>query len=91
MAKEKEADYSQLDDDIERELLEEVLEEKGGVEACLAVGDVYSILREEFNNDILTKFEEDYPDLAFAGHEDDEEEDEDEGEDDGEDEAEPLI
>lgn len=56
-------DYTRLREDVFDAILEEMVEEMGA--KVLTIGDVYSILREELNNDILDKWAETHPEDAY--------------------------
>ena len=62
------ADYSQLDDDLFYELLNEEITLAG----VMSVPGVFDLVAEHYNNAVLELFEERYPETAFP---DDEEED----------------
>lgn len=54
-----ETDYSKATEDQINECLREIVE-KLSVETLLSFGDVYSFLREEYNNEILDLWEKKY-------------------------------
>lgn len=57
-------DYTKLDSELETIIVEDICLEKG-VAWMLALGDVYTLVREELNNEILERFETEYPEKAF--------------------------
>jgi hypothetical protein len=58
------ADYSQMTHEEEHEILRQILDDTYSSE-ILAIGDVYSILREHFNNRILDTWAEENPEKAY--------------------------
>jgi hypothetical protein len=53
------ADWSWVTPDMEYEALGDILDEIG-VEGIMGIGDVYTILKEHFNNEILARLAEDH-------------------------------
>ncbi|KAA1252981.1 hypothetical protein F0M16_19900 [Vibrio cholerae] len=58
-------DYSQMTQEEERYYLLQVLANEG-FNIVTDCGECHSILREHFNNDVLSKFEAKYPQKAFG-------------------------
>lgn len=64
-----EVDYSDMSSDDEHRILSEILQAEkssGSIESILDIGDVDSILREEWNNDIIARMEQDGTDFDTA-------------------------
>ncbi len=64
-----ELDYSDMTSDEEHRILTEILQAEkssGSIESILDIGDVDSILREEWNNDIIARMEQDGSDFETA-------------------------
>jgi len=60
----REPDYSKLDNALFDSLLKKIIDECGS-SYLLTIDGVYDILKETFNNDVLSLFEENYPELAY--------------------------
>ena len=58
------AGYSALTDDEFDEILIEILNEQAA-STFVTIDGIYEILREEFNNTVLERWEQRHPDLAF--------------------------
>lgn len=74
MAKdEQEVDYGSMTNDEFREILEEFVGEEGV--NILSIGDVYTILAEHFNNDVLDRWAERNEERAYPPREEEEDDD----------------
>jgi len=72
MAKdEQEVDYGSMTDDEFRKILEEFVDEEGV--NILSIGDVYTILAEHFNNDVLDRWAERNEERAYPNSKEEEE------------------
>lgn len=60
------ADYSKLDDDMFDGILRDIVT----LPMLWAVPGVHELAAEHYNNEVLTKFEQDNPGLAFPKEED---------------------
>jgi len=58
------ADYSKMTDEDFAETLVKILDEMPASE-IIAIGNVYSDFAEELNNDVLDRWAEDNPELAY--------------------------
>ena len=58
------ANYKSMTDDEFREILEEIVDEASAAE-ILSHGDVYTELAEIYNNAVLDRWAEEYPERAF--------------------------
>lgn len=62
------ADYSKLSDEEFDSILAEILSEMSGAQ-ILAVPGAYEVFREEFNNEVLDRWEKRNPGKAFPNEE----------------------